>query len=130
MGGLNNPPQATSLPHVFPAELPLCEGGADAAYVHVQTIRHAGCEGALDSGADLVERVDGLAVAAECLHDLIVLRAAQLAGDRRAGGCALQFALQAPASVISPNHDYRGSVAAPGVHPPHLKAPPPPSTPS
>src|SRR5260370_20536986 len=116
MGGLNNPPQATSLPHVFPAELPLCEGGADAAYVHVQTIRHAGCEGALDSGADLVECVDGFAAAAESLHHLIVLRAPKLAGDRRAGRCTLQFALQAPASVISHNHDNAQSVADRSVH--------------
>src|SRR5271157_2685082 len=87
---------------LFPRDLPLGEWRTHAADLHVQAIGHAGGEGALDGGANLVEALDGFTAAAERPHYGVVGRRLQLAGHGEAAiSERLQLTFQAPARVVA-----------------------------
>src|SRR5271157_6151227 len=91
---------------LLPRDLPLGEWRPHAADLHVQAIGHAGGEGALDGGANLIEAIDGFTAAAEPLHDDVVGCGLQLESYGGAAGSErLQLAFQAPARVVAHNHD-------------------------
>src|SRR5262249_13730389 len=97
LSSATTPGRLSSPSFLLPRDLPLGERGPRAADLHVDTVRRAAGEGAIESRADFIGPLNSFAAASKCLHHAIVAGPLKLARDRVRA--ALQFALEAPTGI-------------------------------